>query len=252
VDRNLEGRVAVVTGSGRGIGLTYARALAQDGAVVVIADVDEELARSAAEELANEGHDTFAVAVDVSDKEQVFAMAVAVRKRFGAVHILVNNAAIYHSHRRDPQMVVEMDYWRKIFSVNVEGVLLCTQAIAPMMIENGWGRVINQTSAAAYLGGGGHYAASKATVIVVTQGFARELGPSGITVNAIAPGLIDTEASRSVIAEGREAFWIEQSCLKRKAIPEDLVGTLRFLASDDSAWMTGQTLIVDGGALKRL
>jgi NAD(P)-dependent dehydrogenase (short-subunit alcohol dehydrogenase family) len=232
--------------------LTYARALAQDGAAVVIADVIEELARAAAEELAGEGHETFAVSVDVSDKQQVFAMADKIREHYGGAHILVNNAAIYHSHRRDSQMDVDIDYWRKIFSVNVEGVVLCTQAIAPMMIESGWGRVINQTSTAAYLGSGGHYAASKATVIVVTQGFARELGPSGITVNAIAPGVIDTEATRSLIAEGREAYWIEQSSLKRKAFPEDLSGTLRFLVSDDSAWMTGQTLIVDGGVLKRL
>lgn len=252
MNRNLEGRVAVVTGAGRGIGLAYARGLAQDGAAVVIADVEQDLAEAAASELASEGHQTLAITVDVSDKEQTLDMAAKVRERFGAAHILVNNAAIFHSYRRDPQMVVEMEYWRKIFSVNVEGVLLCTQAIAPMMIESGWGRVINQTSTAVYLGNGGHYAASKAAVIVVTQGFARELGTHGITVNAIAPGLIDTEASRSVMPEGREAFWIEQSYLKRKALPEDLVGTLRFLASDDSAWVTGQTLIVDGGVSKRI
>jgi len=251
MNRNLEGRVAVVTGAGRGIGLAYARGLAQDGASVVIVDLEKELAEAAANELAAEGHETFAVVADVSSKEQTLEMAAKVREKYGAAHILVNNAAIFHSYKRDPQMVVEMEYWRKIFAVNVEGVLLCTQAIAPMMIEGGWGRVINQTSTAAYLGNGGHYPASKAAVIIVTQGFARELGPHGITVNAIAPGLIDTEASRSTMPEGREAFWIEQSYLKRRAFPEDLVGTLRFLASDDSAWVTGQTMIVDGGATKR-
>lgn len=249
--RNLDGRVAIVTGAGRGIGLAYARGLAQDGAVVVVADIDSDLAESAAKELQGEGHEAFAVTVDVSDKASTLAMASQVHERVGDAQILVNNAAMYHSLRSDSQMTVDIEYWRKVFSVNLEGVLLCTQAIAPGMIKAGWGRIINQSSAAAYTGRGGHYGVSKAALNSLTQGFSRELGPSGITVNAIAPGMINTEATMLKITEERAKFYRDQASIKKQGTPEDLVGTLRFLASEDAAWITGQTLIVDGGVLNR-
>jgi 3-oxoacyl-[acyl-carrier protein] reductase len=252
VTRNLEGKVAIVTGAGRGIGLAYARGLAADGAAVAIADIDMALAESATKQLHAEGHDVMAVAVDVSNKASTLEMAEHVRKRFGAAQILVNNAAMYHSIRTDSQMTVDIDYWRKIFSVNLDGALLCTQAVAPGMIQAGWGRVINQNSAAVYRARGGHYGCSKAALLALTQGFARELGPHGITVNAIAPGMINTEATMLKISEAQSRFWQAESAIKKQGEPDDLVGTLRFLASDDAAFLTGQTLLVDGGACARL
>jgi NAD(P)-dependent dehydrogenase (short-subunit alcohol dehydrogenase family) len=249
--RNLQGRVAIVTGAGRGIGLSYARGLAEDGAAVAIADIDSNLAESATKLLHDEGHKVMAVTVDVSDRTSTLEMAGQVRDRLGDVQILVNNAAMYHSIRTDSQMTVDIEYWRKIFAVNLDGALLCTQAVAPAMIETGWGRVINQSSVAVYRGRGGHYGCSKAALVALTQGFARELGPHGITVNAIAPGMINTEATMTKITEEQTRFWRTESSIKKEGEPEDLVGTLRFLASDASAFMTGQTLIVDGGACAR-
>ena len=172
----LEGRVAVVTGAGRGIGYEYARALAEDGATVVVADVDAAMARTASSELAASGKVVDAQ-VDVSDQASTRRLAAEVAERFGAAHIVVNNAAIYHSMRRDSVLEVDIEYWRHVMAVNVDGALLMTQAFAPLMIEAGWGRVVNQASTAAYSGGvGGHYAVSKLAVIGVTQALAQRAG----------------------------------------------------------------------------
>jgi 3-oxoacyl-[acyl-carrier protein] reductase len=248
----LEGRVAVVTGAGRGIGRAYAQSLAESGAAVVVADIDSAMANDAATELERMGHQSLAVTVDVSDKASTLRMAEEVRERFGVAHILVNNAAIYYGIKWDPQMTVDVDYWRKVFSVNVDGALLCTQAIAPMMIEAGWGRVIMQSSTGAYNATGGHYACSKLALIGVMQGFARELGPHGITVNAIAPGVIYTEATIVSALPDRLEAATAQMAIAKKGEPEDLVGALKFLSGDEAAWITGQVLIVDGGWVKRL
>jgi len=245
-------RVAVVTGAGQGIGREYALALAQDGHHVVAADLNKDAVLALAERAKAQGLDIVALPVDVSDKASVEALAAAVRRDVGPVQILVNNAAIYHSMRQDPQLTVDIDYWRKVFAVNVDGALLCTQAFAPDMIEASWGRVIMQTSTAAYLGKGGHYGVSKIALIGVTQGFARELGPKGITVNAIAPGPIDTEATRVAVTDEIMQRLMTSIPLGRMGSTDDLLGTLRFLVSDAAAWMTGQVLVVDGGLTKRL
>jgi NAD(P)-dependent dehydrogenase (short-subunit alcohol dehydrogenase family) len=137
-------------------------------------------------------------------------------------------------------------------SVNLDGALLMTQALAPLMIEAGRGRIVNQSSIAAYRGYGGVYSVSKLALIGLTQGFARELAPHGITVNAIAPGVIDTEATRSVVPAPALDAILAQVPLQRRAGPQELIGTLRYLVSDAAAWVTGQTLIVDGGLTPRL
>ena len=247
----LQGRVALVTGGGRGIGREYCRALAEAGAAVAVADIDAASAEETAAAIAGSGVPTAALHVDVSDRESTLGLAAAVRERLGPVDILVNNAAIYHSMRMDPQLTVDIDYWRRVFAVNLDGALLMTQAVAPMMIEAGWGRVIMQASTAAYLGGGGHYAVSKLALLGLTRGFARELGRHGITVNAIAPGVVFTEATEATIPGDRLEQLIASAPLPHRAEPRDLVGTLLFLCSDASAWMTGQTLIVDGGMVVR-
>jgi len=248
-DRFLDqgGAIEFVTGGGRGIGRRYSEALAAEGAAVVVADIDPTGAEETAAIVAKDGGTAVGLAVDVSDRDSTLALAGAVRERFGRADILVNNAAIYHSMRMDPQLTVDIDYWRRVFSVNLDGALLMTQAVAPLMIEAGRGRIVMQNSTAAYLGGGGHYAVSKLALLGLTRGFAKELGPHGITVNGIAPGVVDTEATAATVPSAKLAQLAAMTPLPLQATPDDLVGTLLFLCSDASAWMTGQTLIVDGG-----
>jgi NAD(P)-dependent dehydrogenase (short-subunit alcohol dehydrogenase family) len=249
---NLNGRVAVVTGGGRGIGREYCEALAARGASVVAADIDVTSAEETAELVAKNGGESAAVAVDVSDRDSTLALAEEVGRRFGRADILVNNAAIYHSIRSDPQLTVDIDYWRRVFAVNLDGALLMTQAVAPMMIDGAWGRVVMQSSAAAYMGMGGHYAVSKLALLGLTRGFARELGGHGITVNAIAPGAIATEATAATVSAEALTRLDAMSLIPKRAQPDELAGTLLFLCSDEAAWITGQTLSVDGGLALRL
>jgi 3-oxoacyl-[acyl-carrier protein] reductase len=251
VAENLDGRVAIVTGGGRGIGREYCRALAERGAVVVAADLDRAGADDTAALVAKDGGTACGLPVDVSDRDSTVALAASVKERFGQADILVNNAAIYHSMRLDPQLTVDIDYWRRVFAVNLDGALLMTQAVAPMMIEAGWGRVVMQSSTAAYLGGGGHYSVSKLALLGLTRGFAKELGAHGITVNAIAPGVVATEATAATIPAAKLQQLAAVTPLAHQAGPEDLTGALLFLCSDAAAWMTGQTLIVDGGLVVR-
>jgi 3-oxoacyl-[acyl-carrier protein] reductase len=248
---DLEGRVAVVTGAGQGIGRAYAEALAACGAALVVADVNEPAAKDVAEAISDVGGTAHAVAVDVSAAENTLALAAEVRARFGECHIVVNNAAIYHSMRLDPQLSVDIDYWRKVFSVNLDGPLLVTQALAPLLIEAGWGRIVMQTSTAAY-GNGGAYGTSKLALLSLTRGFARELGGHGITVNAIAPGPILTEATHVTVPKERIDAMIATAAIKRMGTVDDLVGTLLFLCTDSASWVTAQTLVVDGGITARL
>jgi 3-oxoacyl-[acyl-carrier protein] reductase len=251
LDLDLTGRVAVVTGAGRGIGRAYARALASHGASVVVADIDGEAAAFAAKQLVADGFVAVDTTVDISDRSSTLALASLVRDRFGVAHIVVNNAAIYHSMRLDRQLDVDIDYWRRVFSVNLDGALLVTQAFAPLLIEAGWGRVVMQSSTAAYSGGGGAYSVSKLALLGLTRGFARELGEHGVTVNGIAPGPVLNEATAATVPAARIEAMVSAAPLQRAGSEADLVGALLFLCSDLSAWMTGQTLIVDGGITVR-
>ena len=245
------GHVAIVTGAAQGIGREYARALAALGASVVAADLNLDGAKETAALIESAGGTAVALPVDVSDRASTLDLAGTVKAEFGGAHIVVNNAAIYHSMRMDPVLSVDIDYWRRMFSVNLDGALLVSQAFAPLLIEAGWGRIVNQTSVAAY-GPGGAYGASKLALINLTLCLAAELGPHGITVNAIAPGPIYTEATEATVPAARLEAMQAMMPLKRKAGPEDLLGALRFLCSDDAAWVTGQTILVDGGLMRRI
>lgn len=245
-----DGKVAIVTGSGRGIGEAYARALAADGAAVVVADLDLDNAKLVAESIRSDGGAAEAVQVDVSDPASTEAMAAATTGTFGGIDFLVNNAAIYGGMKLDLLLSVDWDYYRRFMGVNLDGALLCTRACYPAMAERGGGAIVNQSSTAAWLYAG-YYGLAKVGINGLTQQLAHELGGMNIRVNAIAPGPIDTEATRSVVPEEFMGGLVSSLALKRLGQPNDLVGACLFLLSDEAGWVTGQILNVDGGQVFR-
>jgi len=246
----LDGKVAVITGAAAGIGVAYARRFLAEGARVVIADVVDPV--PAAEKLGAAEH-VLAVRTDVSDAAAVRAMVDAAVTRFGRVDALVNNAAVFATLR--PQRFDEIPdaEWDRVMAVNVKGVWNCARAVAPVMRAQRGGRIVNVASAIVAKGTAMllHYVTSKGAVVAMTRALARELGPDGITVNAVAPGLIlsDTVQANPAITDFQVDAIMRARSLKREAFPEDVEGAVVFLASDDSAFMSGQTLVVDGGSV---
>ena len=245
-----DGKVSIVTGAARGIGEAYGRALAAEGASVVVADLDAAGAEAVAKDITAGGGTALALAVDVSDPASTAAMASATIDAFGAIDHLVNNAAIYGGMQLDLLLTVDWGYYRRFMAVNMDGALLCTRACWRAMAERGGGAVVNQSSTAAWMYSG-FYGLAKVGINGLTQQLAHELGSSGIRVNAIAPGPIDTEATRTVVPEGMTGDIVKAMALKRMGTPEDLVGKCLFLLSDDAAWVTGQIFNVDGGQVIR-
>jgi 3-oxoacyl-[acyl-carrier protein] reductase/(S)-1-phenylethanol dehydrogenase len=245
--RGSAGRVAVVTGAASGIGRAFALRLARDGADIGILDLAD--GSEIAAEVEALGRRAHAVRCDVASEEQVEAAAAETVDRLGKVDILVNNAGIY------PVIPFEeLDYegWRRVLSINLDGTFLTVKAFAPGMKARGWGRIVNVASGVFWVSVADFsaYMASKAGVIGLTRGLANDLGPHGITVNAIAPGLVRTANTLA----GPQREWFEpivaQQAIKRAEEPDDLVGTLSFLVSEDAAFLTGQTLSVDGGFVR--
>jgi NAD(P)-dependent dehydrogenase (short-subunit alcohol dehydrogenase family) len=247
---DFSGKVAVVTGAGRGIGRAYAEGLARAGASVVVADIDEDNARRVADELSAGGAAAAAARVDVSSPESAQAMAAVAVERFGGIDFLVNNAAIFGGMKLDFLLTVDWDYLERFLAVNLTGALVCTRACYSSMSERGGGAIVNQSSTAAYLYAG-YYGWAKAGVNSLTQQLAHELGSMNIRVNAIAPGPTDTEAARSVVPESYMRELIGSLALKRQGEPGDLVGMCLFLLSDDARWITGHIFNVDGGQVMR-
>jgi NAD(P)-dependent dehydrogenase (short-subunit alcohol dehydrogenase family) len=246
---SFEGKVAIVTGAARGIGEAYATGLAAKGAAVVVADLNIEQATTVAEKIVADGGTAKAVQVDVSDVASTQAMAAFADAEFGGIDYLVNNAAIYGDMEFDVLIGVDWDYYKKFMSVNLDGALLCTRAVYKSMTKRGGGSVVNQSSTAAWTYSGFHGLA-KVGLNGLTQQLAHELGGRNIRVNAICPGPIDTAATRKNVGDMVDPI-IQAMAIKRIGTPEDLVGTCLFLLSDDSKWMTGQLVVVDGGQVFR-
>jgi len=241
----LKGKTALVTGGARGIGKSICEELAAAGAELAVADVRRDLAEDTAAEFRDHGVRAVAVAVDVSDSDSVAEMVRTVLAEFGKVDVLVNNAGI----TRDSLLIrMKEDAWDLVLAVNLKGTFNCIKAVARPMMKARSGRIVNIASVVGVMGNAGqaNYSASKAGVIGLTKTAAKELAPRGITVNAVAPGYIDTEMTRMLSDEARRAF-LDIIPLSRAGQPEDVARAVRFLAGPDAAYITGQVLHVDGG-----
>jgi 3-oxoacyl-[acyl-carrier protein] reductase len=243
--KTLAGKVAIVTGGTRGIGLAIGRLLAEDGASVVVSGRDAARLDAAVKELESLGAPAMAVAADAAKREDADRLVEATRERFGRIDVLVNNAGI----TRD-QLLVRMkdDDWDQVLDTNLRGVFLMTRAVGKVMMRQKSGRIINIASTAGAMGNPGqvNYSAAKAGVIGLTKAAGRELAHWNILVNAVAPGLIETDMAASIPAEAREAM-LQQIPLKRIGQGREVAEVVRFLAGDGASYITGQTIHVNGG-----
>ncbi len=244
---DFDGKVVIVTGAAGGLGRAFALGFAKHGADLVVADIDEVGLAETVGMLETTGVRAIAVTVDVTSKSSTDSLAETALQEFGKIDVLINNAAIYATLKRSSFLDIDPNEWDRVMNVNVKGAWLCSASIFPKMTQPG-GRIINIASATVFSGSPlwMHYVASKAAVIGMTRVMAREVGPQGVTVNAIAPGFTLTEASLSLM-EDAETYGVERGAIKRASEPEDIVGTALFLASKSAGYITGQTLVVDGG-----
>ncbi|AFP30278.1 SDR family NAD(P)-dependent oxidoreductase [Marinobacter sp. BSs20148] len=248
----LKGRVAIVTGAGHGIGKAYARRLAEEGASVVIAEIDAEAAELVAKELNAEGFRALAVHTDVTIPQSTMEMARLAVETFGRIDILVNNAAIFISvpMSRAPFDEIDPGEWDRMMAVNVKGAWLSSCAVAPYMRKQAYGKIINISSGTALKGSDNriHYVASKAAILGFTKTLANELGKAGVCVNCIAPGSTLSEENPDEAIIKRRTAASSARAIPRLQTPEDMLGAVVFFASADSDFITGQTLVVDGGS----
>jgi 3-oxoacyl-[acyl-carrier protein] reductase len=252
----LENRVAIVTGGGSGIGTAYTRRFLAEGAKVMIADIGEEQGSKAAAELADDGDVDF-VRTDIADAASAQAAVDATVDRFGRVDVLVNNAAIYGDYVGADN---SLEYLKQVFDVNLHGQWLMAKAVAPLMVRRRWGRIVNVSSIAAYL----HqlsavadpenfelssyaYMQSKWGVLGLTRHMAGQLGQFNVTVNCIAPGLVNTDATEKQVPGDFQPMFATMSAMRRNAEPEHMVGVAVFFASSDADLVNGQVIVVDGG-----
>ncbi|MGF7119620.1 SDR family oxidoreductase [Rhodococcus sp. TAF43] len=240
-------RTVLITGGAGGLGRAFAEGFADRGYRVAVADIDAEGAEETARQLRERGAEALSTAVDVTSVESTDAMATAVAE-FGGGHIdvLVNNAAIYAGVTRSAFEEIDPGEWDRVMAVNLKGPWMCARACSPHLAEGG--SVVNLSSATILSGSANwmHYVASKGGVVALTRVMAKELGSRSITVNAIAPGFTLTEASYGLM-EQAETYGVDRGAIKRASQPDDIVGAALFLAGPDSKYITGQTLVVDGG-----
>ena len=243
----LQDKVVVITGAAGGLGREFTLGFAAEGAKIVAADVSEAGLAETVALVEAAGGSALAVRVDVTSKASTDALAEAAVAHFGRIDVLVNNAAIYATLKRAKFTEIDPDEWDRVMNVNVKGAWLCSASLYPKMTQPG-GRIVNIASATVFSGSPlwMHYVASKSAVIGMTRVMAKEVGATGVTVNAIAPGFTLTDASLSLI-ENAENYGVDRGALKRASQPEDIVGAAIFLASSRADFITGQTLVVDGG-----
>ncbi len=246
---SLKDRVVIITGAGQGIGRAFAKAFAAAGARAVIAERNENTAASVAEEILKANGQALAVTTDVSDEASIKEMVELVEDEYGRIDVLINNAGIFSTLEMRPFDQIPVDEWEEVLRVNLTGPFLCARAVLPAMRRAKWGRIINMASGAVSLGRPNylHYIASKAALAGMSLSMARELGPDGITVNAILPGATFTEIERKTVTPQQKERIVSMQCIPRPEAPEDLVGAALFLASDASAFITGQSINLDGG-----
>ena len=246
----IAGKVAIVTGSGGGIGEAYARALAGEGAKVVIAEIDEQRGAAVADSIKADGGNASFVAVDVSSEESTKAMASAAIETYGGIDFLVNNAALFGDMKMESMLKVDWAYYKKFMDINMDGALLCSRACYRSMKERGGGAIVNQSSTAAWMGVG-YYGLSKLAINGLTHCLTRELGHMNIRVNAIAPGPTETSALEAQVpAQFRDSL-VAQTPISRLGQPGDMANACLFLLSDAASWVSGQILAVDGGQIVR-
>ncbi|WP_028080233.1 SDR family oxidoreductase [Solimonas soli] len=241
-------KIAIVTGAGQGIGEGYAKGLAQLGASVVVADINDTQGRRVAHEIEQAGGRALFIKVDVSSEASAQALAEATLAKFGGIDYLVNNAAMFGKLDFNPLMTVDLAYLNKLISVNMLGAVVMTRAVAPHMQPGA--AIVNQSSTAAWMNID-YYSITKLALNGITCVLARELGPKGIRVNAIAPGPTDTQALRDKVPQPYIDAMVVQMPLARLGTPDDLCKPLAFLLSDDAGWVTGLIMNVDGGQLMR-
>ena len=251
MNMDLTGKVGIVTGAGTGIGRAYAEALATAGAAVVVAEIDAPNGQETAKNIVDEGGRAIFVETDVSDERSTQGLAETVVRELGGIDILVNNAGLWGAATTGRVTELALDAWEKMMSVNITGMFLCAKAAAPSMIERGGGAIVNQSSIGAYMGGATmpHYCTSKGAVSALTRSLAKDLGPEGIRVNAIAPGSIATDATIGHLSGAGLEKFVGMQCLKRTGQTDDLTGPLLFLVSDLAKFVTGQVLVADGGVV---
>ena len=248
---DLEGRVALVTGAGGGLGAGICSALASAGAAVAAVDVAREKAKLVADNLSRTGARCVALEADVSDRSSVQETADRVDDELGGVDILINNAAIYP---RRAWTEIEEQEWDRVMAVNLKGYFLCARAVYPHMKSKGRGNIVNVASITFFIGWTllMDYVASKGGIVGFTRALAREVGPENINVNAIAPGAFPTDAEKiHPDQEGYNRWVLEQQSIKRRGTPEDIGNLVTFLSSDASSFITGQTIEIDGGWMMR-
>jgi NAD(P)-dependent dehydrogenase (short-subunit alcohol dehydrogenase family) len=247
----LDGKVAIITGAARGLGKAMSLRLAKEGAKIVAADIDFENCSATVKEIQDKGLTAIAMELDVTEERDTLRFADEVVSKLGAIDILVNNAAIYYGIGSKPFYEISIQEWDRVMAVNVRGCWQCVKAVFPQMKKQGNGKIINVATAAFFSAAGlfCHYIASKGAVVGLTRALAKELGAYGININAVAPGLTMTEASKIAMTEEAALKQAQTRSIKRLEQPEDIVGTVVFLCSDDSDFITGQTILVEGGGV---
>ncbi len=248
----LQDRVIIVTGGAHGIGRAYCQGLAREGARVVVADLDDGGGDELARALSKEGHDALAIRTDVAEPADTEQMARATLDRFGRIDGLINNAALFQrpAMSRVPFEQIPVEEWDRLMAVNLRGIFLCCRAVVPAMKRQQSGKIVNISSGTVFYGApnAAHYVTSKAGVIGLTRSLARELGAHNINVNAIAPGLIISTDEVDPARDAQNQQRLAARAIKRTEVPQDVVGAALFLCSAESDFITGQTLVVDGGA----